>query len=211
MDYGKALGIEWRATKEITHQGKPAHSVSGTRHYATDADDLWDALTNPERIPRWFLPISGDLRVGGRYQLEGHAGGETTRCDPPKALDTTWEFGGNTSWNIVRLEADNQGTLLSLEHIMPRDETSEKHWKQYGPGATGVGWELSFLALGYHIANGGIQINPDEHAKWMSSEAGKNFIRKSAVEWGEAHIKSGEDDKIARSMAELTARFYTGE
>ena len=30
----------------------------------------------PERIPRWFLPVSGDLRLGGRYQLEGNAGGE---------------------------------------------------------------------------------------------------------------------------------------
>ena len=30
-------------------------------------DDVWDACTNPERIPRWFLPVSGDLRLGGRY------------------------------------------------------------------------------------------------------------------------------------------------
>ena len=29
-------------------------------------DDGWDACTNPERIARWFLPVSGDLRLGGR-------------------------------------------------------------------------------------------------------------------------------------------------
>ena len=47
---------------------------------------LWDACTNAERIPRWFLPVSGDLRLGGRYQLEGNAGGTIERCDPPRSL-----------------------------------------------------------------------------------------------------------------------------
>ena len=44
---------------------------------------MWDACTDPERIGRWFLPVSGDLRLGGRYQLEGNAGGEILRCEPP--------------------------------------------------------------------------------------------------------------------------------
>ena len=44
---------------------------------------MWDAVTSAERIPRWFLPISGDLRLGGRYQLEGNAGGEVLECAPP--------------------------------------------------------------------------------------------------------------------------------
>ena len=44
--------------------------------YDAPIDDVWDALTNPERIGRWFLPISGDYRLGGRYQFEGNAGGE---------------------------------------------------------------------------------------------------------------------------------------
>lgn len=211
MDYGNALGVEFRATKEIMHQGQPARSVSGTRHYATEADDLWDALTNPERIPRWFLPIAGDLRLGGRYQLEGHAGGKITRCDPFEALDATWEYADNTSWILVRLEPEGQGTKLALEHVMLKDDESEAHWKQYGPGATGVGWELSFLALGYHLANRGIPINPEENAAWMASDAGKAFIRKSANDWGEAHIASGEKADIACNMAELTAKFYTGE
>ena len=55
------------------------------RSYDADVADVWDACTNPERIPRWFLPISGDLRLGGRFQLEGNAGGEIKECDPPNA------------------------------------------------------------------------------------------------------------------------------
>ena len=40
-----------------------AHTVTISRSYAATVDDVWDACTNPERIPRWFLPVSGDLRV----------------------------------------------------------------------------------------------------------------------------------------------------
>jgi hypothetical protein len=39
--------------------------------YPASQSDLWDAVTNADRIPRWFLPVSGDLRLGGHYQLEG--------------------------------------------------------------------------------------------------------------------------------------------
>ncbi len=44
--------------REVTvreRDGKPARAVIATRSYDTDITDLWDALTNPERIPRWFL------------------------------------------------------------------------------------------------------------------------------------------------------------
>ena len=53
------------------------------RTYDAPIEDVWDALTNPERISRWFLPISGDYRVGGRYQFEGNAGGEIVSCERP--------------------------------------------------------------------------------------------------------------------------------
>ena len=38
------------------------------RTYDAAIADVWNALTTPERISRWFLPISGDLRLGGHYQ-----------------------------------------------------------------------------------------------------------------------------------------------
>ena len=53
------------------------------RDYAAPIDDVWDALTNPSRIGRWFLPISGDLRLGGTYQFDGNAGGRILECDRP--------------------------------------------------------------------------------------------------------------------------------
>ncbi len=35
MDYGNALGIEYRRVKDAEHDGQPARVVSGARSYAT--------------------------------------------------------------------------------------------------------------------------------------------------------------------------------
>src|SRR6266545_2660359 len=49
------------------------------RRYDAPIEDVWDAVTNPDRINRWFLPISGDLRLSPagdgvtEFELE-HAG-----------------------------------------------------------------------------------------------------------------------------------------
>ena len=88
--------------KRVLEAGE-ARVMTISQVYDTDVDDLWDACTNAERIPRWFLPVSGELKVGGKYQLEGNAGGTVERCDPPKSFAATWEFGGDVSWIEVRL------------------------------------------------------------------------------------------------------------
>lgn len=63
------------------------------REFAAAIEDVWDALTSPERIGRWFLLISGDSRLGGRYQFEGNAGGEILACERPNRLKVTWAYG----------------------------------------------------------------------------------------------------------------------
>ncbi len=210
MDYKDPQGAEFRAVRETEHAGEPARAIEMSRVYATGAEDLWEALTSPERLPRWFLPIRGDLKVGGSYQLEGNAGGRITRCDPPEALDITWEFGGMVSWVSVRLVPEAGGVRLTLVHTTSKDEASEAHWAKYGPGATGVGWDLSFLALGAHLESGGGRIDPEQNEAWMVSEPGKAFLRVSAEAWGRAHVEAGEDAEVVRAIAGRTAAFYTG-
>ena len=53
--------------------GHPSSAVTMSRNYSTTLEDLWDAITNTQRIPRWFAPVSGELQLGGRYQVEGNA------------------------------------------------------------------------------------------------------------------------------------------
>src|SRR5512141_2843137 len=65
-----------RAVGSETAGDGRAHVVELRRVYGAPIPDVWDVCTNPDRIARWFLPIGGDLRLGGRFQLEGNAGGE---------------------------------------------------------------------------------------------------------------------------------------
>ena len=209
MDYSNALGIEYRVVKDAEYQGQPARIVSGSRTYSAEVEELWDAVTSAERIPRWFSPITGELKLGGRYQLEGNAGGEITRCDPPTALDITWEFSENVSWVTVRLETVPDGTRLTLEHLMGKDGDSEAHWKKYGPGATGVGWDFGFMGLGLYLESGEAVIEEESNV-WLASPDGKTFIENCAASWSDAHIRSGEDAATASAVAAETAAIYSG-
>jgi uncharacterized protein YndB with AHSA1/START domain len=129
-----------------------ARAVTVSQSYNAPIEDVWDACTNPERILRWFLPISGDLRVGGRYQLEGNASGTIERCDPPSSFAATWEYGGQVSWIEVWLTAEPEGrTRLALDHIAHVDDGQ---WAEFGPGAVGVGWDMGFMGLAVHLSSG---------------------------------------------------------
>jgi uncharacterized protein YndB with AHSA1/START domain len=171
--------------------------------------DVWDALTDPERIPRWFLPIEGDLRVGGRYQLKGNAGGAIEACDPPRSFSTTWEYNDAVSWLTVTLEAkDTGGTRFVLEHFaLADDERAQEFWDQYGPGAVGVGWDGAVLGLTLYLQTR--EPNTDAEA-WSMSEEGKRFSALSSEAWGEAAVSWGADPEWARGAVARTTAFYTG-
>lgn len=182
-----------------------AHVVSLSREYPAEVDDVWDAITTPERIARWFMPVSGDLRLGGRYQLEGNAGGEIRVCDPPSHLTVTWVVGedppADDSIVDVTLEAVPGGTRLTLEHTAV---PPEEFWDTYGPGAVGVGWDLSLLGLWAHLA--GVELGPPEAMD--SDPTIRACMLDSAARWGAAHRESGVDDDAADAAAEATANFY---
>ena len=196
--------------REVAEEASPAGTVRTVR-LERDLDapvaDVWDALTNPERIGRWFLPISGDYRLGGTYQFEGNAGGEILECDRPNRLKVTWvygEMGGDTPASTVeiRLSAvDPERTRFDFEHkaIVP-----EEMWDQFGPGAVGVGWDGGLLGLALHLRGGSIA---DPEA-WQVSDEGREFYRTSSRAWGEASRAAGADaETVARNVANTTT-FY---
>jgi uncharacterized protein YndB with AHSA1/START domain len=184
-----------------------ARTVTISRSYDAAIEDVWDACTSAERIPRWFLPVSGDLRAGGHYQLQGNAGGTIERCDPPKSFFATWEFGGEVSWIEVRLTAEAVSkTRLEIEHI---SRVGDPVWAQFGPGAVGIGWDSMVMGLTLHLS-GRPPVDPQDKAAWVASEEGKSFMKLSGDRWCQAHIASGEDEADARAMAGRTLAAYTG-
>ncbi|MFC4857441.1 SRPBCC domain-containing protein [Actinophytocola glycyrrhizae] len=175
--------------------------------YDADVDDVWDACTSPERLPRWFLPVTGDLKVGGRYQLEGNAGGTVERCDPPKSFFATWEFNGMVSWIEVRVAPESDGgTRLELEHVA---HVEDNLWSEYGPGAAGIGWDLAFWGLASYLSSGHPTMSPEEGEAWAMSPEGVGFVKAVAERWRAAHVESGADEEAARAAAQRVTAFYT--
>jgi uncharacterized protein YndB with AHSA1/START domain len=178
------------------------------RTYDAPIDDVWDALTNPERIGRWFLPISGDYRIGGRYQFEGNAGGEILECERPHRLRATWVYGdpsdpaATTEVEIRLSAAADDVTLLDFVHtaVVP-----DEMWDQYGPGAVGVGWDGGLLGLSLHLRTGETVGDP---IAWQLSDEGREFSTRCSEAWGVASRAAGADpETIGRNVANTTA-FY---
>ena len=206
IDPVATAGLVAREIRSGERDGTPTKIAVARRAYPTDRADLWEAVTTAERIARWFLPVSGDLAVGGRYQLEGNAGGTVERCDAPAAFDVTWEFGGSVSWLTVALTEAGDGTVLELVHeaVVPQDL-----WDQYGPGATGVGWDLALMGLGLHVADPASAIDPKAAEAWSLSPDGVAFARLAATGWADAAVADGDDPDAAHAAAERTVAFYT--
>jgi len=65
--------------------------------YDTASDDLWSALTDPDRLARWHGQVEGDLRPGGAFRVHLEADdvestGRVEACEPPRRrLVTTRE------------------------------------------------------------------------------------------------------------------------
>lgn len=200
--------VERQVGSRVLEAGE-ARVVTMRQEYDAPVEDVWDACTNPERIPRWFLPVSGDLRLHGRYRLEGNAEGTVERCDPPNSFAATWEYGGEVSWIEVSLTAQPDGrTRFRLEHVAHVDD---ERWAEFGPGAAGVGWDTGLLGLASHLSAAGVAVNPAEAMAWMMSDTGKQFMTSSSERWYEANVAAGADEAAARAAADRTAAAYTGD
>jgi uncharacterized protein YndB with AHSA1/START domain len=194
--------------------GLPARVQTLSQTFPSPIDDVWEALTTAARIPHWFLPISGELSLGGRYQLEGNAGGTVLECEPPTTetarFRVTWEYGGGVSWLTVRLTSTGDGaTLLELEHAAPTDMIPAEVWDQFGPGATGIGWDQGLLGLAMHLTDPGSR--PEDPAGWQVSDEGRRFSRRSADAWAGAHVADGAAPETARAAADTVYAMYAGE
>ena len=97
------------------------------RHLAHPIREVWDAITNPERLAEWWLPfdadITIDLRDGGEMVFVARGDEAMTmtftilRVEAPMLLEHTHLDPGS----IVRweLEAVGDGCILRLAHVLP--------------------------------------------------------------------------------------------
>ena len=208
IDTAREIGAVQRSLGSGRLGDAEAHVITMRRTYDAPIDDVWDALTNPERIARWFMPVTGDYRVGGRYQLEGNAGGEIVACERPNRFRITWVYGeptdGSASEVEVRLSpAGAEATEFEMEHIAV---VPDEFWSQFGPGAVGVGWDMGLLGLGLYLRTGETVGDP---VAWQLSDEGRDFATRSSQSWGDANVGGGADPDAAATAVANTIAFYT--
>ncbi|WP_026316677.1 SRPBCC family protein [Actinokineospora enzanensis] len=183
-------------TRAVQQTGESV-GVLLTRRYRADAADVWDAITDPDRVARWFLPLSGDLRPGGTFQLEGNAGGDILHCEPPTLLRVT--FGGPTSVVEVRLSTHGDETELVLEHTVPIELAGGAAGSLY----VGPGWDGAVLALGLYLAG---EVIDDPVAAGNSAEA-QQFSLASIEAWTAVAAETASAEEVAAARAAAVAQF----
>ena len=132
--------------------------------YDTDIDDLWSAMTDPERLVRWWGKVDGDLRPGGEFRfvipnaLEGV--GRVDACDPPRQLSVTMRDEdprpGQPAETVLeaRLTAEGDQTVLVVE---------ERGLPLHLLAAYGAGIQIHVENLADHLAG---RERGDDEARW---------------------------------------------
>jgi len=199
-DMLEELAAAHRAVGRRAGQDGEVVAVQLRRSYDAQRADVWDAVTDPDRLARWFSPVSGELRLGGTFQVEGNAAGEVLQCAPPEHLRVTW--GGPTSLVDVRLTADGDSTVVELEHSVPIEIA------QSGAGAlfVGPGWDVGVLALGLFLRGEDI----GDPAAWENSPEVQRWSARVIDAWSEVALASGTTtaDEVAM-MAGMARQQFT--
>jgi uncharacterized protein YndB with AHSA1/START domain len=117
-------------------------SLHLVRDYPTDVADLWDAVTTPERVSRWFARVEGTFALDQEFTLhfdDGTARMAVVRCEPPTSASVEWRRDDGASLVTVQVSATGAGSSrLVLEHTgLPAADAP-----QYG---TGWHWHLAGL------------------------------------------------------------------
>lgn len=116
--------------------------------FSTDIDDLWSALTDPERLARWIATVEGDLRLGGEFQASFTSGwegpGRVDVCEPPRRLLVTMSPGQDDQ-TVIEATLDPEGPQTRLvveERGLPLGEVA----------AHGAGWQAHIEDLAAYLA-----------------------------------------------------------
>lgn len=207
-DILKELAAAQRAMGEGHVPAGDAYTIELRRQYDAPVDDVWDAVTRPERLSRWLAPVNGDLRPGGTFELGSGEHGEILRCDPPRRLKVSWLAGpdaddwpGTSEVDVHLAPGPTGDTEFELVHAAVWEEPL---FPTYGPGAGGVGWDLALLALARLLAGG----ETTGHDAVQNSPHGRDFIRRSATAWGRAHLAAGGEPDHVGAAVEATIQFY---
>ena len=98
------------------------------RSWPDPIEDVWAALTEPDRLARWIGRYDGAREPGGTgtfvmtHEEGEHTGDPMTivECDPPRRLVVEWTQQETADWRVdLDLWAEGGGTHLSFVQVFP--------------------------------------------------------------------------------------------
>lgn len=120
------------------------------QHFETGIDELWSALTERERLARWYGKIEGELRVGVEFRARVYASewegfGRIEECEPPRRFRIVSKDPDEPNEETMEVELRGDGgqtTLVVVQSNLPL----ELLW------AYGAGLQIHVEDLAAHIA-----------------------------------------------------------
>ncbi|GAA3525662.1 hypothetical protein GCM10022234_23440 [Aeromicrobium panaciterrae] len=118
--------------------------------FDTDLADLWNAITDPARLARWLVTVTGDLRLGGEFHATFTSSwdgpGRIEVCEQGQRLLVTMTPGTDDETVIEAvLTAEGDKTRLVIE---------ERGIPLRAIAGHGAGWQAHLEDLATHLANG---------------------------------------------------------
>jgi uncharacterized protein YndB with AHSA1/START domain len=110
----------------VTTEDDGRQRLEFRRSWPDPIEDVWSALTEPDRLARWIGVYEGERRVGGAGTFamtheEGESAGEPTtivECDPPRRLVIEWVQQETDPWRIdLDLSPENGRTVLRFVQV----------------------------------------------------------------------------------------------
>lgn len=102
-------------------------AIEISRFYPYSSDKIWAALTDPEALSEWLMPVEDfQLKLHQKFRFktkpspgfDGIVHCQIIEVDAPKTLVYHWQGGGMKQPTIVRwqLKSIEDGTVVKLHH-----------------------------------------------------------------------------------------------
>ena len=118
------------------------------RTYPTTPADLWEAVTDPQRLSRWLGTVTRD---GDQYRIvlgdgaDEWAEGELVDCWAPHAYTVTWDYPGESGSRVTVTVTAGQEPGAACLALVQEDLSAEQ-----GAGY-GAGWHAYLDRLDAHV------------------------------------------------------------
>jgi uncharacterized protein YndB with AHSA1/START domain len=111
--------------------------VSIEERFPAPLERVWHALTDPRTINRWLMATEDfEAKIGARFTLRdephpsfrGYVECQVLELSPPHRMVWSWSSADDAAPTrlVIELEAEDQGTRLTLRHTGDTDELTVK-------------------------------------------------------------------------------------